>query len=295
LSFFSGQWNDLISKLAEGGYFKCVQAVCDVSGSMAGTPMEVAIALGLVVAELTEEPFKNKLITFDADPILHTIEGKNLRDRVLDVSRMAWGGNTDLLKVFELLLHQALESPGAKMVEKLFIFTDMQFDQATCEDDGWETTYSSICKMFAKENLTVPKIVFWNLRATHKSAPVTKDQVGTALISGFSSQMMKAFLDNDTVHFNPLSIMNEVLQKYEIDKVPAQERLPIDAKICPESLEEVEKIVAEFLVPKKIPRKKGHVFRAPSGDYSGDESDDDSASFHLPPDASVPCQLEGSV
>jgi hypothetical protein len=32
-------------------------AVCDVSGSMFGTPTEVCVALGVLVSELSEEPW----------------------------------------------------------------------------------------------------------------------------------------------------------------------------------------------------------------------------------------------
>lgn len=125
----------MIAKLAETGNFKRVTAVCDVSGSMSGTPMEVAIALGLVVAELTEPPFRNKLITFSETPKLHTIRGHTLAERVADVSHMEWGMNTNLLAVFELILQEATRNRGSQMVEKLFIFSDMQFDEVKCPVD----------------------------------------------------------------------------------------------------------------------------------------------------------------
>ncbi|OQV15405.1 hypothetical protein BV898_10415 [Hypsibius exemplaris] len=303
-----GQWKDMISKLASTGNFKHVQAVCDVSGSMAGTPMEVAIALGLVVAELTAEPFHNKLITFSGNPELHTVAGSNLRDRVADLEKMEWGSNTDLIKVFELLLSEASKNPNAQMVEKLFIFTDMQFDEANqqeeklfcfdvqaessdeekeatadkkveigneameivdevvavkevekevCKDKGWATTYETICQMFHKTKYAVPKIVFWNLRATHKSFPVQKDEVGTALISGFSAEMMKAFLSDDMVEFSPLSIMNQVLGKYEITEIPKEERIPLTAdEAGVVSFPLIDKMVGEFLVAKKVPKPR---------------------------------------
>ncbi|MFQ6646135.1 hypothetical protein Gotur_019000, partial [Gossypium turneri] len=43
-------------------------AVCDVSGSMFGIPMDVAVALELLVSELSEEPWKGKVVTFSANP-----------------------------------------------------------------------------------------------------------------------------------------------------------------------------------------------------------------------------------
>ncbi|KAK6252822.1 hypothetical protein QUC31_014542 [Theobroma cacao] len=45
-------------------------AVCDVSGSMSGISMEVSVALGVLVSELSEEPWKGKLITFSKNPKL---------------------------------------------------------------------------------------------------------------------------------------------------------------------------------------------------------------------------------
>lgn len=80
-----------------------------------------------------------------------------------------WGGNTDLLKVFDLLLRTVAEEPSATMVEKLFIFTDMQFDEAV--GGQWTTTYEQICQKYAAQQTKVPQIVFWNLRATAKSFP----------------------------------------------------------------------------------------------------------------------------
>ena len=98
--------------------------------------MEVAIALGLIVSELTDEPFKNKLITFSAEPRLHTVEGATLKERVANVSLMDWGGNTDLLAVFKLLLENAKANLGAQMIEKLFVFSDMQFGEAAGKAKG---------------------------------------------------------------------------------------------------------------------------------------------------------------
>ncbi|OQV12313.1 hypothetical protein BV898_13424 [Hypsibius exemplaris] len=272
-----GQWKDMIAKLAETGNFKHVQAVCDVSGSMSGTPMEVAIALGMVVAELTAEPFHSKLITFSANPQLHTIVGDNLRDRINNIERMQWDMNTNLLKVFELLLSEAEKNPQAEMVEKLFIFSDMQFDEARGSGGHpWTTTYETICQMFGKTKYAVPKIIFWNLRATHKSFPVQKDEIGTALISGFSAQMMKAFLSDETVEFGPLTIMNDALDKYEITEIPKEERFPLTSEQAGvSSFSLIGTIVEDFMVAKKVSKRKR---REIAVGEDGDNSDEDATS-----------------
>ncbi|CAI0457895.1 unnamed protein product [Linum tenue] len=65
-------------------------AVCDVSGSMSGTPMEVCVALGLLVSELSEEPWKGKVITFSEKPELHLVQGETLQEKTEFIRRMEW-------------------------------------------------------------------------------------------------------------------------------------------------------------------------------------------------------------
>lgn len=156
-----------------------------------------------------------------------------------------------------MLLHEAVKNPGVQMVEKLFVFTDMQFDQAHCMsaagDTGWETTYQTIEKMYASKGFVVPKIIFWNLRATHKSFAVEKNQVGTALISGFSSAILKALLEGDVDKFDPTTVMDEVLKVYDMVKVSEVERVPFSQEEMAgfaTDYDKVNEIVEEFLVPK---------------------------------------------
>ncbi|KAL6130387.1 hypothetical protein ACLB2K_068767 [Fragaria x ananassa] len=43
---------------------------------------------------------------------------------------------------------------------------------------------------------TIPQLVFWNMRH-FRSIPVPGNQKGTALLSGFSRNLLKLFMDND--------------------------------------------------------------------------------------------------
>ena len=59
------QWKRIVDDLLKKGKMKNCLAVCDVSGSMYGThmtmygtPIEVSVALGLLVSELSEEPWE---------------------------------------------------------------------------------------------------------------------------------------------------------------------------------------------------------------------------------------------
>src|SRR5690606_7014090 len=105
-------------------------AVVDVSCSMltcvAGTvtAMDVAIALGLLVTEVSEAA-KRRMITFSGNPAYFEVPVDTLATKVDAIRGMNWSGTTNLEAVFRLLLHEEIP------VERLFIFSDMQFAQAS--------------------------------------------------------------------------------------------------------------------------------------------------------------------
>eukprot|EP00250_Pteridium_aquilinum_P011158 c19872_g1_i1 orf=204-2153(+) len=192
------QWKRMVSDLKESGSkLSSSLAVCDVSGSMSGTPMDVCIALGLLVAELSDEPFKNHICTFSSKPEIHLVLGTTLAERYTFTKCMDWEMNTDFQKVFRNLLDLALASnlPKEKMVKRLFVFSDMEFDAASA--NPWETDYVMITKMYEAAGYgEPPEIVFWNLRDS-ESTPVLSNQKGVALVSGFSKNLLKIFLDEN--------------------------------------------------------------------------------------------------
>jgi len=51
------QWKSYVDNLKKVGMLESALAVCDVSGSMSGDPMNVAIALSLLIADLSKPPF----------------------------------------------------------------------------------------------------------------------------------------------------------------------------------------------------------------------------------------------
>ncbi|KAJ0094806.1 hypothetical protein Patl1_17010 [Pistacia atlantica] len=144
--------------------------VSDVSGSMTGIPMEVSVALGVLVSELSEEPWKGKIITFSENPELQMVEGDDLISKTEFVRSMDWGLNTNFQKVFDLILQVAVNGklkPEQVIVRK---YT--------------EKGYGSV----------VPDIVFWNLRDS-RGTPVAATQKGVGLVSGFSKNLLTLFFD----------------------------------------------------------------------------------------------------
>jgi len=215
------QWKALQNDIYSKGSFKKTMAVCDVSGSMNGLPLQVAISLSILVASCTEGTFHNKLITFSQHPEYFNLTGETLKEKVEKVSKMSWGMNTDLMAVFDLILNSA-QMYGLtqdQMIETLFIFTDMQFDEATAtngtQTNLWETTYQTIQTKYKSLGYTVPKIVFWNLRTSDaKTLPVEETLDGVALLSGFSAELLKCVLNREK--FDPMSVLLHVLEPYDV-------------------------------------------------------------------------------
>ncbi|XP_059650881.1 uncharacterized protein LOC132297160 [Cornus florida] len=230
------QWKRMVEDMSKKGKLTNCIAICDVSGSMSGVPMEVSVALGVLVSELSEEPWKGKLITFSADPEIQSVEGNTLLAKTEFVRKMEWGMNTDFQKVFDRILEVAVEGKlnEDQMIKRVFVFSDMEFDQASgvrsyecdseCGDDdgpnenGWETDYQVIQRKFGERGYSkVPEIVFWNLRNS-SSTPVVARQSGVALVSGFSKNLLTMFLEGGGV-VNPEDVMELAISGEEYKKL----------------------------------------------------------------------------
>src|SRR5690606_11972890 len=83
-------------------------AVVDVSGSMSGRPMEVAISIGLYLAERNEGVFHNNFFTFSERPQLVTVKGTNIVEKVQNMRRADWGYSTNIESVFNQILDVAV-------------------------------------------------------------------------------------------------------------------------------------------------------------------------------------------
>ncbi|KAG8070039.1 hypothetical protein GUJ93_ZPchr0006g45632 [Zizania palustris] len=64
------QWQQMVDDMRALGKLRSCVAVCDVSDSMYGLPMDVCVALGLLVSELSEDPWRGRVITFSKHPEL---------------------------------------------------------------------------------------------------------------------------------------------------------------------------------------------------------------------------------
>lgn len=213
------QWKRMVEDLLKIGQMKNCIAVCDVSGSMEGIPMQVCIALGMLLSEVSEDPWKGKVITFSSEPQLQSLVGESLRSKMTFMEEMDWGQSTNFQKVFDLILQVAIKNKLTEeaMIKRIFVFSDMEFDQAS--SNTWETDYEVIKKKFKQSGYenAVPELVFWNLRNS-RATPVPATEKGVALVSGYSKNLLKLFLNNGGV-VNPEDTMTEAISGLEYSKL----------------------------------------------------------------------------
>ena len=194
------QW-DALPDFVDGNFL----VVCDVSGSMAGMPIQMSIGLGLYTAERNKGYFKDHLITFETTPKLVKVSG-NLQERYKKVALMPWGGSTNLQAVFDLVLKAACTHNLSEedMPKAILIISDMEFDQAT---EG-KTNYQAIERKYRDAGYDIPLLVFWNVNSKQNNVAVSGTQKNTMLVSGSSVHTFKsvcALKDNIPT---PLEVMH---------------------------------------------------------------------------------------
>ena len=177
----------------------------DVSGSMGGEPMEVAIALGILVSEINHVAFRDRFITFETQPSWVNLSGiSSITDKVSVTQRAGWGGSTNIMAAFDRIIEVVREHKlPASEIPDLIVFSDMQFDQA--ERGGGLTIFEQLQARFAalgKElcgtPYDAPRIVFWNLRAC-VGYPTAADTPNVQMLSGFSPSLLKVVLEGGDV------------------------------------------------------------------------------------------------
>ena len=195
-------------------------AVVDVSASMNGTPMQMAISLGLYVAEKNKGAFKNHFITFSQNPELIEIIGDDLVGKVDFMKSSNWGYNTNLEAVFDLILNVAIKNnlPQSQLPSRLFVISDMEFDDAI-QDNSWairkreidkETLFQTIAKKYKDAGYKVPTLVFWNANSRNDLIPAIEDDgIKVQYASGASPRTFELLLKNETL--TALDLMFEAI------------------------------------------------------------------------------------
>ncbi len=188
--------------------------VADVSGSMYGRPIEVSISLAIYTAERNKGPFHNKFITFSARPTVQTVEGKDIVEKVRNLSNAHWEMNTNIEAVFDLILDTAVRTGATQedLPSHLYIVSDMEFDSSYVGGRNMnERLFQTIEGKYKAQGFNMPRLVFWNVNSRNDQQPVTMNDRGVQLVSGCSPSIFSSLLSNKTV--SAYDLMLEVLNQ----------------------------------------------------------------------------------
>ena len=203
-------WDNLANYF-NGATFNGI-CVADTSGSMHGTPINVAISLALYCAEKAKGPFANHYISFASRPQLIKTDGVDFVDKVRRIYSTNLVDNTNIEAVFDLLLDTAMRN-GCKQEDlprNIIIVSDMEFDSCACP--GWgsrgmsftafnhrnaDTLLESIAKKWANYGYKMPHLVFWNVDCRNENIPMLGDGP-ISYVSGFSPSIFETIMSGKT-------------------------------------------------------------------------------------------------
>lgn len=179
-------------------------AVVDTSSSMWGTPMNVAISLGMYCAERARGPFANHYISFASRPQLIKVEGVDFVDKVYRIYATNLVDNTNLEAVFDLLLDTAIRNNVSQsdIPENIIIISDMQIDEAR---SSWyarnavlpvNTVMETARAKWAAAGYTLPHLIYWNVDARRNT--FLDDGENVSYVSGFSSSTFEQVMSGKT-------------------------------------------------------------------------------------------------
>ena len=197
-------WDNLTDYFNKSSF----DALCmvDTSGSMHGTPIEVAISLGLYCAEKCRGPFAGHYMSFASRPQLIKTEGIDFVDKVARI----WGtnlvDNTNIEAAFDLLLETAINNHCSQedLPKNLIVISDMEFDAArgvsrwgSRDSRTPETLMEGIAKKWANAGYEMPHLVYWNVDARQNNIPML-GQGRISYVSGFSPSIFETLMSGKT-------------------------------------------------------------------------------------------------
>jgi hypothetical protein len=194
----NSQWRDNSS---QNGALDKMIVMADVSGSMVGDPMNVAIALGIRIAE--KSALGKRVMTFTSKPSWINLEPYNdFISQVEVVNRAPAGENTNFHAAFDMILDAIIENKMAPEDVQdlvLVILSDMQMDSG--DKCNKQALYETMKAKYEAAGIRVhgtpykpPHILFWNLRST-SGFPALSNQPNASMLSGFSPSLLNLFCE----------------------------------------------------------------------------------------------------
>jgi Mg-chelatase subunit ChlD len=222
----NSQWRDNANQ--NGALGKMI-AMVDVSGSMEGDPMNVAIALGIRIAE--KSLLGKRVMTFSSNPTWVNLESyPDFVSQVEVIKDAQWGMNTNFYAALNMILDAIVKnnmSPEDVQDMVLVILSDMQIDAG--DECDKVALYDTIKEKYEVAGIRVngtpykpPHILFWNLRST-EGFPTLSNQPNTSMMSGFSPSLLNLFCDKGLAALETCTPWNMLVQSLENERYKIME------------------------------------------------------------------------
>lgn len=199
---------------------------CNVDPKSSVTALDVANALAIYFAEHSSGQFKDKYITFSERPQLVDFSNcKTLHAKLQTARYFNEVANTNIEAVFDLILTTAVNNHMTQedLPANVLIISDMEFDD--CATSGeysapvrsgiWgyysrrqvkptQRLFDVIAQKYTAAGYKMPRLVFWNVNSRTGTIPVKENDLGVALVSGFSTNIAKMVMSGKTDPFECL-------------------------------------------------------------------------------------------
>lgn len=208
--------------------------VCDGSGSMyinnadsSARCSDVANSLAVYFSERASGEFKDKYITFSHRPQLVNFQGcTSLANKLRVLYSHDEYGDTNIEAVFRLILKTALEHNISQedMPKNILVLSDMEFNDCAvdcCGECFNKLLFDNIAEAYEKHGYKLPRLVFWNICSRTGTIPVRENEMGVALVSGFSVNVMKMVLSGK---LDPYEVILETIYNKRYDRITFKPR-----------------------------------------------------------------------
>ena len=207
-SVYDETLEQLWKNLKDIGELKNVLTVADGSGSMlsrinnsTATAWDVAHSLAIYSSEHLSGEFKDKYVTFSSHPqFVDLSEVDTLKGKIQIAKRHSEVANTNIKAVFDMVLNTAIQNnmKQSDIPETVLILSDMEFDGCvSIEYDHYfverpnQKFFDTIKAEYENAGYKLPHLVFWNIMSRTNTIPIKENDLGVALVSGFSPNTFK--------------------------------------------------------------------------------------------------------
>ena len=172
-----------------------ILVMADVSGSMAGRPMDTSIGLATYFAQHNKGDYHNLYMTFTDQPhFIELREGATLAECIAKVMSTDVGYNTNLEAAFDYILKHAVTNgvSNDELPKALVVISDMEIDRYMRQNRM--DFVDAMKAKFARYGYTLPKLIMWNVQARNDTFLTKQEDV--LCVSGQAASTFRELCGN---------------------------------------------------------------------------------------------------